>query len=162
METNLDKIEEGIEWQSVIRDFYPDFNKSLLDARKDHSNMKLKDEVSEVKCEKCGSMMIVKDGKYGKFLACPNYPDCKNIKPYGEIVGKCPKCQSDVYKKKSKTGKIYFACSKCDFKSWDKPAPFLCPQCGSCVKEVVKNDEKFYQCTSHFCTFNEKEKENEN
>jgi DNA topoisomerase-1 len=94
--------------------------------------------------------MVIKEGKYGKFLACPNYPVCKNIKSLDEVVGKCPLCGSDVVKKHSKTGKVFYGCSgfpKCRFASWDIPAPKLCPECGSTMKVIDSKGITRYVCT---------------
>ena len=88
------------------------------------------DEESDVVCEKCGAKMVIKDGKYGKFLACPNYPKCKNIKKIIVSVGKCPKCGGDITKKFTKTGKAFYGCASypnCDFLSWDLPAHTFAP-----------------------------------
>ena len=96
--------------------------------------------------------MIVKEGRYGKFLACPNYPSCKNIKNLHEsIVGKCPYCSSDVAKKVSKTGKIFYGCTaypKCKFALWDLPAPTLCPECNKPMKVVTVKGQTKYVCTA--------------
>jgi DNA topoisomerase-1 len=100
--------------------------------------------------------MVIKEGRYGKFLACPNYPDCKNVKSFGEVVAKCPRCGGNVMKKKSKKGKFFFACNnypKCTFISWDLPAPFLCPKCESVVKMSKTANKTIYICTSRECDF---------
>lgn len=161
MESDLDKIEDGsTEWQSVIADFYPGFHERVLKARGDNAGkVKPKEEVSDVICEKCGAKMVVKEGRYGKFLACPNYPKCKNIKPIGEPVAKCPKCGGDVFKRISKKGKAYFACAnypECDFYSWDIPAPVLCPECGSYMKMYKdKAGNIKYVCAGKECKHTE-------
>ena len=161
MESDLDKIEDGsTEWQSVIADFYPGFHERVLKARGDNAGkVKPKEEVSDVICEKCGAKMVVKEGRYGKFLACPNYPKCKNIKPIGEPVAKCPKCGGDVFKRISKKGKAYFACAnypECDFYSWDIPAPILCPECGSYMKMYKdKAGNIKYVCAGKECKHTE-------
>ena len=152
MEKELDSIEEGVEWQSIISEFYPHFIQEVKLAFYDGSSVKLNAEVSDVPCDKCGAMMIVKEGRYGKFLACPNYPSCKNIKNLHEsIVGKCPYCSSDVAKKVSKTGKIFYGCTaypKCKFALWDLPAPTLCPECNKPMKVVTVKGQTKYVCTA--------------
>ena len=131
IENQFDKIAEGQEaWKQVIREFYRPFKQELdkVDAELEHVH--IQDEVSNVQCEKCGKMMVIKYGRYGKFLACPGYPECKNIKPFVEkIEVPCPVCGSEVYVRKTKRGKNYYICSKnnqedpnsCKFISWNKP-----------------------------------------
>lgn len=166
MESDRDAVEtEGLRWQDIIHKFYPRFNRAVLYAKNDNRKERLDDEVSTTKCEKCGAMMIVKSGKFGKFLACPNYPECKNTKPYGDSVGKCPKCGGDIYKRKSKAGKIYYTCSnspKCDLISWDLPAPYLCPECKSIMKTYFKDGNKQYLCVNPTCKHKEEIKSSEN
>jgi DNA topoisomerase-1 len=131
IENQFDKIADGKEdWKQVIREFYGPFKQELdkVDAELEHVH--IQDEVSNVQCEKCGKMMVIKYGRYGKFLACPGYPECKNIKPFLEkIEVPCPVCGSEVYVRKTKRGKNYYICSKnnqedpnsCKFISWNKP-----------------------------------------
>ena len=131
IENQFDKIADGKEdWKQVIREFYGPFKQELdkVDAELEHVH--IQDEVSNIQCEKCGKMMVIKYGRYGKFLACPGYPECKNIKPFVEkIEVPCPVCGSEVYVRKTKRGKNYYICSKnnqedpnsCKFISWNKP-----------------------------------------
>ncbi len=131
IENQFDKIADGKEdWKQVIREFYGPFKQELdkVDAELEHVH--IQDEVSNVQCDKCGKMMVIKYGRYGKFLACPGYPECKNIKPFVEkIEVPCPVCGSEVYVRKTKRGKNYYICSKnnqedpnsCKFISWNKP-----------------------------------------
>ena len=156
METRLDEIEEGgKEWKKLIAEFYPGFNKKVLNALNDGQKMKMTPDVSDVLCDKCGAYMVYKEGKYGKFLACPNYPDCKNVKSISESVGKCPKCGRDVQKRKSRAGKIFYGCSgypECGFISWEIPAPVMCPECAN-VMHVQKDKEGVtkYVCANRNC-----------
>lgn len=156
METKLDEIEDGgKEWKKLIAEFYPGFNRKVLAALNDGQKVKMQPNVSDVKCDKCGAYMVIREGRYGKFLACPNYPDCKNIRSLNEPAGKCPKCGRDVYKRKSKAGKIFYGCSgypECSFISWELPAPVLCPKCGN-VMHVVKDKEgkEKYVCANKNC-----------
>lgn len=153
MESGLDEISEGkLEWQKLIADFYPGFMEHVRKAMSDNAHVKLPDEVTDIKCEKCGSFMVIKDGKNGKFLACPNYPRCKNTRNLAsEIVGACPKCKThNVVKKVSRNGKVFFGCDgypACDFASWDIPAPYFCPECGSTMKVQNYKTQKVYKCT---------------
>ena len=98
--------------------------------------------------------MVIKEGKHGKFLSCPNYPKCKNIKNIHEQVGVCPKCGGAIEKRVSKTGKTFYGCAnypKCDFVTWDLPAPHLCPKCGSLMNVRTRNYEKKYVCANSEC-----------
>ena len=136
MESNLDKIEAGDEdWVSVIREFYDDFDKTLKSAEKamDGVRVKVPDVETDVVCELCGRKMVEKTGRFGKFLACPGYPECKNTKPIvTEMPGACPLCGGKILKKRSKKGYTYFGCEhnpKCGFMSWDEPTNEICPNC---------------------------------
>ncbi len=158
METNLDKIEDGgVAWYDVIEDFYPAFHEQIERVRYGGKRVRPKEEVSDVTCEKCGAKMVVRESRYGKFLACPNFPKCRNTKPYGDAVSTCPKCGKPVYKKVSKKGKTFYSCSgypECDFSSWDVPAPEFCPECGQTMRMIkYKNGSVRYECTSHECKY---------
>ena len=131
MENELDAVVNGTEWQKIIEDFYPPFVKSLNKAN-----------------------MVVRTGKYGKFLACPNYPKCKNIKNIVESVGKCPRCGGDIIKKKTRNGKVFYGCGNypdCDFMSWELPAPIFCPDCRHVMRMIVKDQNVRYVCTNKNC-----------
>ncbi len=158
METNLDKIEDGgVAWYDVIEDFYPAFHEQIERVRYGGKRVRPKEEVSDVTCEKCGAKMVVRESRDGKFLACPNFPKCRNTKPYGDAVSTCPKCGKPVYKKVSKKGKTFYSCSgypECDFSSWDVPAPEFCPECGQTMRMIkYKNGSVRYECTSHECKY---------
>ena len=140
VESLLDKIEEGeINWKVVIRNFYPDLAESVANAQKELESVKIEDEVSDVQCELCGRMMVIKYGPHGKFLACPGFPECKNTKPHYEKIGvPCPKCGHDVVLRKTRKGRKYFGCienPECDFMSWAKPTNEKCPNCGGYMVE---------------------------
>lgn len=111
MESRLDSVEEGKErWQNLIEDFYPPFEESLEEAFKTVERIEIPDEVSDIPCDKCGAMMVYKTGRFGRFLACPNYPECKNTKPIVEKVGvKCPKCGGEIIKRKGKKAERFTA-----------------------------------------------------
>nr|MCR4721986.1 topoisomerase DNA-binding C4 zinc finger domain-containing protein [Lachnospiraceae bacterium] len=114
-----------IEWKTVIRNFYPDLAAAVAEAHKDLEKIKIRDEVSNVPCELCGRMMVIKYGPHGKFLACPGFPECRNTKPYNEKTGiVCPKCGGDILIKKTRKGRRFFGCANhpdCDFVSWTRP-----------------------------------------
>ncbi len=137
MENKLDAVEEGKQnWKAVLRDFYGDFKKELEDAETAMEGVRLKvpDEETDEICELCGRNMVVKMGRFGKFLACPGFPDCRNAKPLVEhMPGRCPKCGSGMLKRKSKRGYAYYACeqgAECGFMTWDVPTAEDCPKCG--------------------------------
>ena len=137
MERSLDEVEEGkIQWQALIGDFYKGFHKELEDAEEALKDVHLKvpDEVTDEVCDICGRNLVVKTGRFGRFLACPGYPECKFTKPIVErMPGRCPKCGSGLLKRKSKKGYAYYACERgaeCGFMTWDVPTAFDCPSCG--------------------------------
>lgn len=140
MEGLLDMVEEGkVHWKSVIENFYPDFEIAVKNAEKELEKIKIEDEVTDVICDECGRNMVVKYGPYGKFLACPGFPECRNTKPHFEKVGiPCPMCGGEVVLKKTKKGRKYYGCEnnpECDFMSWQKPSKIPCPQCGGYMVE---------------------------
>ncbi len=137
METRLDQVEEGNQnWKDLLAEFYKDFDKELKDAEAalDGVRLKVPDEVSEEVCDICGRNMVVKIGRFGKFLACPGFPECKCTKPIVEkMPGRCPKCGSTILKRKSKRGYAYYGCERgaeCGFMTWDVPTAEDCPKCG--------------------------------
>ena len=137
METRLDQVEAGNQnWKDLLSEFYGDFHKTLTDAEEalEGTRLKVPDEVSEEICEVCGRNMVVKIGRFGKFLACPGFPECKNTKPIVEkMPGRCPKCGSTILKRKSKRGYAYYGCERgaeCGFMTWDVPTAEDCPKCG--------------------------------
>ena len=163
MEGLLDCVEEGtVKWKTVVENFYPDLHEAIVAAQKELEEVKIEDEVTDVICDECGRNMVVKYGPYGKFLACPGFPECRNTKPYLEKIGvPCPKCGADVVGRKTKKGRRYFGCSsypECDFMSWQKPSIEKCPQCGGPMVEkgnkIVCMDE---QC-GYVKTVSKKEK----
>lgn len=147
MEKNLDQIENGkADWHKTIDDFYQGFEKNLLRAEEEMKDKKVKvpDEETDEICELCGRKMVIKSGRYGKFLACPGFPECKNTKRMvKDTGGQCPKCGSRVLIRHSKKGRVYYGCEKnptCDFMTWNEPTAEKCPQCGSTLfKKGGKN-----------------------
>ena len=137
MEKKLDDVESGdVQWKDVIRQFYVPFHENLEQVEKDMEGVYLKvpDEVTEEKCDLCGRNMVIKSGRFGRFLACPGYPECKFTKPLVvEMPGRCPKCGGRILKKTSRNGYTYYGCDKfptCDFMTWDVPVKDDCPVCG--------------------------------
>lgn len=165
METALDRVEAGeIEWKQVLRDFYP-LLKDLLDkAENNVDNVKIEDEVTDVVCEECGRNMVIKYGRYGKFLACPGFPECRNTKPLYEDAGvKCPQCGGRVFVKKTKKGRKYYGCENnpdCSLMLWNKPTGKVCPDCGSPLVEKGTKTKRIV-CSNNECNYTEESKETE-
>ena len=157
MEKNLDNVEEGSkEWKNIVVDFYKPLKVAIDKAEKEVSKVLIEDEVSDIPCDKCGKMMVIKQGRFGKFLACPGYPDCKNAKPITEELDvPCPKCGEKILAKKSKKGKKFFGCSDypaCDFVSWYEPLKDKCPKCDSyTVLRYNKTKGNYIQCSNDEC-----------
>ena len=156
METALDEIEEGKRvWQKLIADFYPALMRMINVAKNDGTKAQLKSEVTDVICEKCGAHMVIKEGRYGKFLACPNYPTCKNTLPINEVVGTCPICGKDIVKKHAKKdGKPFYGCTGypvCKFISRELPAPVLCPKCNQPMYQRKSGGVLKYVCSDRNC-----------
>ncbi len=140
MESMLDGVEEGnIKWKTIIENFYPDLDSAVQKAEEELAHIEIKDEESDVVCENCGRMMVIKYGPHGRFLACPGFPECRNTKPYYEKIGvKCPKCSGEIVIRMTKKGRRYFGCEnipECDFMSWNKPVEKKCPRCGGTLVE---------------------------
>lgn len=168
MEDKLDKIEVGeLEWKSLIRDFYNKFKSTLETAEKEIDKVEINDEVTDVKCEKCGRNMVIKHGRYGKFLACPGYPECKNAKPLVKEIGvKCPECGGEIIERKSKRGRKFFGCAnypECKFVTWNEPINEKCPKCGSIlVKKTYKTKRNAIICSNKGCDFKRIDKSENN
>ncbi len=158
MEDRLDDVEMGKEeWKQIIRDFYPGFKESIDDAAEKLEKIEIKDEETDILCDKCGRNMVIKYGRYGKFLACPGFPDCQNAKPYFEEAGvNCPECGGKVLIKKTKKGRVYYGCENnpddCAFMSWNKPTGEKCPNCGSFLEEKGRKNPKIV-CSNVKCGF---------
>jgi DNA topoisomerase-1 len=162
LEELLDKVEEGeTEWVKVLEQFYQTFNQELEEAKESLEKVEVPLEESDVRCDKCGRMMVYKYGRFGRFLACPGYPECKNTKAIRKIWNvKCPKCgEGEIIERKSKKGRVFFGCNRypeCDFLSWERPYQTACPQCGSMM--VVKGGklDKTLVCLKTGCGYTEK------
>ena len=153
MEEELDEVEEGKrDWHAVIGEFYGPFSETLENAEKNMEKVQIVDQVSDVVCDKCGAMMVYKMGRYGKFLACPNFPECRNTKALlKEIDAPCPKCGGKLLERMSHKGRKFYGCEHypdCDFVSWDMPVREKCPLCGSMM--VMKRGRK--GAAAHVCT----------
>ena len=164
MEDGLDRIATQKEdWHTLISNFYQKFLPQLKVANGDSSTFIERDEpvVSDVVCDKCGANMVIRDGKYGKFLACPNYPKCKNIKSLQEapkLIGKCPKCNKNLYERKSKRGKVYYACedyTNCKFISWDLPLEEKCPKCDCYLLQHETKTSITKHCSNESCVYSQ-------
>ncbi|MBQ8417806.1 MAG: type I DNA topoisomerase [Phascolarctobacterium sp.] len=162
MENHLDEIAENhADKNEIIEKFYKPFSEDLEIADKDIVAVELPVEVSDVPCDKCGRMMVVKEGRFGKFLACPGFPECRNTKPILNKIGiKCPVCGGEVIERKTKTRRVFYGCenyskdsSGCSFLSWDKPTEEKCPKCGSMMLEhIEKTGRKKLYCSNQDCS----------
>ena len=163
MEDKLDDIEyDGKDWHKVLEEFYYDFDANVKVAMSDGTRAKIPDEPTDEVCEKCGSKMVIRAGRFGKFMACSNYPTCKNSKPLEDtkkVVAKCPKCGKDVIEKKSKRGKIFYSCvgyPECDYSAWNIPANEKCPTCGEDLIVKLYKNMKVISCQK--CKYSRREK----
>ena len=165
MEKKLDEIEEGkVEWKEIIREFYPPFNEMVEVAEEKIDAVEIEDEKTDVICENCGRNMVIKFGRFGKFLACPGFPECRNTKPfYEDAKVKCPECGGNVFIRKTKKGRKYYSCEnspECQFMSWNKPTGEKCPECGSYL--VEKGTKKIrIACSNSECGYSVEKKDDE-
>lgn len=154
MEDDLDHVEEGSEdWVRVLGQFYESFEKRLEVAEEEMKEIEIEDEVSDEICEKCGKHMVYKIGRFGKFLACSGFPDCRNTKPIIKEIGvTCPTCkEGHVVERRSKKGRVFYGCNRypeCDFVSWDKPSIKPCPVCQSMMIEKRSKQGIKLNCTA--------------
>jgi len=156
LEEKLDLVEEGrAPWKSVVEDYYAPFSATLAQAEEKIGKVKIEDQVSEELCDLCGRNMVIKMGRYGKFLACPGFPECRNTKPLFEEVGvNCPKCSKPLVVRRSKKGRKFYGCSgypECDFVSWEMPAPDPCSECQQLMVIKSSKRQKKYVCTNPEC-----------
>lgn len=166
MEDDLDHVEEGKEdWVKVLDSFYRSFEKRLEVAEEEMKEIEIQDEVSDEVCEKkCGKPLVYKMGRFGKFLACSGFPDCRNTKPIVKDIGvTCPSCgEGHIIERRSRKGRIFYGCDRypeCEFVSWDKPVDKPCPHCGSYMVEKRTKNGTTYQCTQ--CSHKEEAQEEE-
>ncbi len=160
MESQLDEVESGeTDYVKMLHEFYDDFIATVDKAKAEMQGqkIKLKEDETDVICDKCGRNMVIKSGRFGKFLACPGYPECKNTKPLVvETKATCPVCGGKVIEKKSKRGYAFYGCGnypECNFMTWDKPTDDLCPQCG---KSLFKRKGGIVACLNEGCGFEKK------
>lgn len=164
MEQQLDEVEEGNQnWVDIVRAFYGPFEELVQEADKKIPHVEIKPEETDIPCEKCGRMMVIREGRYGKFLACPGFPECRNARPLQVEIGvNCPKCGAKILEKKSRKGMKYYGCEKnpeCDFMSWNLPTNQTCPVCGKMLLQrtmrgrLIKDS---YVCIDEECSYNQK------
>jgi DNA topoisomerase I, bacterial len=158
LEEKLDLIEEGsVSWKSVVEDYYTPFSITLAQAEEKIGKVKIEDQISDELCENCGRNMVIKMGRYGKFLACPGFPECRNTKPLFEEAGlNCPKCSKPLVIRRSKKGRKFYGCSaypECDFVSWEMPAPDPCPECQQLMVIKSSKRQKKLVCTNKECRY---------
>ncbi len=157
MEDSLDSVEAGKRyWKDVLTDFYGGFDQEMQDAEKalEGQHIKIPEELSDEYCDKCGKQMVVKTGRFGRFLACPGYPECDFTKPIViEMPGKCPKCGTRMLKRTSKKGYAYYACERkeCGFMTWDVPVKDICPGCGKTMFKLSGKGNKTPFCVNPEC-----------
>ena len=157
LENELDEIAEGkVEKNTLLRDFYGPFETDVEKADEAIGHVELPVEVSDVQCELCGRMMVVKQGRYGKFLACPGFPECRNTKPLLKDTGvKCPKCGGSIVERRSRRGRVFYGCKNypdCDYTTWDTPLQEQCPECGAfLLKHHFKNGRTLQYCSNDAC-----------
>ena len=161
MENKLDSIEEGnANWKDVVGEFFTPLKKAIDIAEKEIAKITIEDKVSDIPCDKCGRMMVIKQGRFGEFLACPGYPECKNTKTMSrELEVPCPKCGGTILEKRSKKGKVFYGCGnypQCDFVSWYEPSEKKCPECGSVMaKRHSKAKGDYLECINSECKYKE-------
>ena len=165
VESELDEVEHGKEeWTQQLHTFYDEFSDTLKKAKEamDGVKIQLEEDKTDIICELCGRQMVVKTGRYGKFIACPGYPECKNIKKIiNETGAECPKCGGRVIVKKTKKGRVFYGCKEypnCDFVSWDEPSMEKCPQCGKTLLKKKGKKPKLY-CMTPDCGYEKVEEE---
>jgi len=159
MEEKLDSIEEGdLDWVAVLDSFYDPFMNTLEKAEEEIGSVQVEDEITEEVCEQCGRNMVIKMGRYGKFLACPGFPECRNTKPLLEPIGvPCPRCEGEIVIRRSKKGRKFYGCSRypqCEFVTWDPPSKTRCPKCGDLmVEKKGAGNAVILKCINDQCNY---------
>ena len=159
MESQLDEVEDGkVQWQEILAGFYKGFEPLVEKASKELEKVQIQEEVTDKICEKCGRNMVLRTGRFGKFYACPGFPECRNTKPFQELLDvPCPICGAPVQVCKSRKGRVFYGCSRhpeCQFISWDKPVAKKCPRCGGYMVEKKGKNTRFV-CASKECGYSE-------
>lgn len=162
MEKKLDEIEEkGADWRKVVEEFYRPMEEMIRQAEAELEKITIEDKKSDVICELCGETMVIKHGRYGKFLACPKFPECKNTKPFLQKTGAlCPVCGGDMVVRKTKRRRNFYGCSnypQCNFMTWDKPVKEKCPVCGAHLGEKKTKEGKELVCLNRECSYTRKD-----
>lgn len=160
MEAKLDEVADGkAEWKEVLRGFYPDFQVMVEKAEEEIEKIDIPDEVSDIPCDLCGAMMVYKMGRYGRFLACPRFPECRNTKPILTFIeAPCPTCGARILEKTSRKGRKFYGCERypeCDFTSWDKLSTKPCPKCDSYMVHKYRKNNPFLLCSNETCRHHE-------
>lgn len=161
MEERLDRIEEGkVPWRQVLEEFYGPFEAALENAKKAIEVVTIEDEVTDVVCEQCGRNMVIKWGRFGKFLACPGFPECKNTRPLLEEIGvACPECGKPLVERRSRRGRVFYGCSgypDCSFTSWQRPIAKRCPRCDGLMTRIErKSKDPENHCLDKECGYRE-------
>jgi DNA topoisomerase-1 len=155
MEEQLDDIAQGRQpWVPVLQEFYTPFAVAVSDAEREMERVTLPVVLAGEKCEKCGREMVIKLGRFGKFIACPGFPECRNAKPFLQRIGvACPECSADIVERRTKKRRIFFGCSRypeCEWTSWQKPIAPRCPSCGGLLVEAMRDRAKCTDCGSLF------------
>lgn len=161
MEERLDQIEDGKEdWKNLLQQFYADFSPKLKEAQEKMEDIEIEDEKTDIQCSKCGADMVVKFGRYGKFLACPRFPECRYTQPYMRVEDiDCFQCdKGKIVQRKSKKGRVFYACNQypdCDYSSWKRPLPEKCPKCGTFLLQDKKKGNEKKVCANPDCGWEE-------
>jgi DNA topoisomerase I len=161
MESKLDSVEEGkVNWKTIVGEYFTPLKEAIATAETEIAKVTIEDKVTDVICDVCGKNMVIKQGRFGEFLACPGYPECKNTKPIVvELDVDCPDCGGKVLVKKSRKGRKFFGCSnypECKFVSWFEPVKEKCPECGSfMMKKYNKSKGEFVECSNAECKHKE-------
>ncbi|WP_129596910.1 type I DNA topoisomerase [Anaerophilus nitritogenes] len=166
LEEQLDKIEEDqVEWMKVIDEFYKPFEKTLKYAEEEIKKIELIEEETDEICEVCGKNMVIKYGKYGKFLACSSYPECEHTRPFLKKIGvECPKCEGELVERRSKKGRLFYGCGSfpnCNFMTWGRPINEKCPECEAILIKKIRKKDILIQCSNKECKYKRVEEPNE-
>jgi DNA topoisomerase-1 len=162
VEAQLDEVEEAaVDWQAVLARFYGPFAQELAVAEEDIGRIELPEETTDEICPECGRPMVVKRGRFGKFLACSGYPECKATKPFLEKTGGvCPKCGADIVVRRSRRGRTFYGCSAypaCDFVTWNRPSEKTCPRCGASLAFRRRGGHEGLVCLREGCGYAEEQ-----
>ncbi len=161
LEEKLDAVETGsVDWRGILREFYEKFEPQVEKAKAEMEKIEVPDEETDEICEQCGRNMVIKHGRYGKFLACPGFPECRNTKPIVKELGvNCPKCEGNLVQRKSRKGRIFYGCSNypnCDFVSWYEPTSESCPECGKMLVKKGSRGKQTLVCIDNECGYRQK------